>query len=277
MAGLYKAVQRQLVKAFTVMGADSSAIDVSRVLRAEGSTNTKTGEYVETIFETNKHFDIKEFATAVLPYSYNEAIQYKKKKSEPKKNSFNQSDAEWLFNYLNDIVERKLIKAGNTNNFMYLYFYALRLNNITEDEGIKLHSTFKHQISDSELRNNIRQANNVKHSISKSFIKEFLRLGEKRNRSSKKNVKHAKLMYKVYETQLQFLSSRKLGSFLNVGKDTALKIKKEYDHLKYVYEQFIDKEIESYTPVFKSKGDKDKFEWIYDYLSLISSLDDYIK
>ncbi len=80
MAGLYKAVQRQLVKAFTVMGADSSAIDVSRVLRAEGSTNTKTGEYVETIYETNKHFDIKEFASNVLPYSYNEAIQYKEKR-----------------------------------------------------------------------------------------------------------------------------------------------------------------------------------------------------
>ncbi len=158
-----------------------------------------------------------------------------------------------------------------------MYFFALRLNNISEDEGIKLHGTFKHQISDSEIRNNIRQANNIKHSVSKSFIIAFLRLDEKRNRSSKKNVKHAKLMYKVYETQLQFLSSRKLASFLNVGKDTALKIKKEYEHLKYVYEQFIDKEIDSYTPVFKSKADKDTFEWLYEYLSLISSLDDYIK
>lgn len=278
MAGLYKAVQKQLVKDFRSLGADSSAVDVSRVLRAEGSTNTKTGEFVETIYETNKHFDIKEFATQVLPYSYNEAKDYKERKAkEPKKSSFNQTYAEWLLNYLNNIVEQNLVKAGNTNNFMYLYFYALRINNISEDEGYKLHTTFKHQISDTELRNNIRQANAVKHSISKSFIKEFLRLGEKRNRSTAKRVKHAKLMYKIYEDQLKHLSSRNLASFLKVGKDTALKIKKEYERIRYVYEQFLDKEVEKFKPNFKNVKDEEVFSWIYKYLSLISSIDDFNK
>lgn len=278
MRGLYRAVQRQLVKDFLIMGADSSAIDEARVLRAVGSTNTKTGEYVETIYETGKQFDIKEFASQVLPYSYNEAKAYKeRKKNEPKKSSYNQSYAQWLLKYLNKIVEAGHVKKGNTNNFMYIYFYALRINDLSEDLGYELHSTFKYQIEDSELRNNVKQANNVKHSMSKQFIREFLRLDEKRNRSTKKKVKHAKLIYKVYETQLQFLSSRKLGDFLKVSKDTALKIKREYERLKYVYEQFLDKELENYTPIFKYKDDQEAFEWIYKYLSLISSLDDYIK
>ncbi|WOO87003.1 hypothetical protein RZE82_07785 [Mollicutes bacterium LVI A0039] len=280
MSALYKAVQRQLVKCFTPLGADSSAIDVSRVLRAEGSTNTKTGEYVETIYETGKHFDIKEFATNILPYSYNEAKQYKEKKAlapHSKKSSFSQSYAEWLKKYLEELIELKLIKKGNTNNFMYLYFYALKLNEISEDEGYQLHSTFKHKLEEYELRNCVRSANMVNYQVSKRYIRDFLRLDETRNRSTKKQVKYARMIYKVYNEQLRHYSSRELASFLNVGKDTANKIKRKYEQINYVFEQFLDKEIKEYKPVFKSTNDSKTFDWIYKYLSLISSLDDYKK
>lgn len=277
MSKLYKAIQKRLVKAFLKMGADTSAVDVSRVLRAEGSSNTKTGEFVETIYETGKRFDIKEFASQVLPYTPSEVEQYKRDLKSKPKGKFNQTYAQWLLKYLNELVELGKIRQGNTNNFMYLYFYALKLNELPEEEGLVLHSTFKHQLDDYEIRNCIKSANKIKQSISKSWIKDFLRLDRERKRSTKKEVKYAKMIHKIYNEQLKHYSSRQLASFLNIGKDTANKIKRKYEQVYYVFEQFIQQEVAEYAPKLKNSEDNATFEWIYKYLSLISSIDDYKK
>jgi hypothetical protein len=64
----WSAVQSQLCYALKVFGADSNAIDVARVLRLAGTTNTKVGIVARIIhLDLDRDVDFGDLASAVLP------------------------------------------------------------------------------------------------------------------------------------------------------------------------------------------------------------------
>jgi hypothetical protein len=73
-AGRAVAVNRALVKRFTAWGADPAAVDVSRLLRVVGTTNSKSGERAAILWQAERDgvlvtYDFDSFAEEVLPYS----------------------------------------------------------------------------------------------------------------------------------------------------------------------------------------------------------------
>jgi hypothetical protein len=76
-AGRAVAVNRALVKRFEAWGADPSAVDVSRVLRVVGTTNTKSGTRAEILWQAERDsdvltYDFEQFADEVLPFTLEE-------------------------------------------------------------------------------------------------------------------------------------------------------------------------------------------------------------
>lgn len=68
------AVNRELVRRFQSFGADPKAVDMSRILRVIGTTNTKSGKIVEIVYlndvsGTVVGYDFDLFADELLPYS----------------------------------------------------------------------------------------------------------------------------------------------------------------------------------------------------------------
>jgi hypothetical protein len=76
-AGRAVAVNRALVKRFGPWGADPSAVDVSRVLRLVGTTNTKNGETVRIMHQADRDgapltYDFEMFADELLEFTMDE-------------------------------------------------------------------------------------------------------------------------------------------------------------------------------------------------------------
>ena len=73
-AGRAVAVNKALVRRFQAWGADPAAVDVSRILRVVGTTNTKSGEAARVLWQTERDgepltYDFDMFADEVLPYT----------------------------------------------------------------------------------------------------------------------------------------------------------------------------------------------------------------
>ena len=88
-AGRAVAVNKALVRRFEEWGADPAAVDVSRVLRVVGTTNSRSGERAEILWQAERDgqpltYDFDLFADEILPYSleqirgFREAAQARK-------------------------------------------------------------------------------------------------------------------------------------------------------------------------------------------------------
>ena len=76
-AGRAVAVNRALVRRFEEWGADPRAVDVSRILRVVGTTNSKSGMAAETLWQAERNgdvltYDFELFADEVLKYTMEE-------------------------------------------------------------------------------------------------------------------------------------------------------------------------------------------------------------
>ena len=60
-------VQRELIKRLAPMGADPNAVDVARVLRIEGTVNTKSGLFCEVVHDDGGSWNFDDLADEVLP------------------------------------------------------------------------------------------------------------------------------------------------------------------------------------------------------------------
>ena len=77
----WNALQRQLVTALEPLGADQGAKDASRVLRLEGTVNSKSGEVAEVVWANNTKYDFELFCEYVLPVA-REVIEQRRKKKQ---------------------------------------------------------------------------------------------------------------------------------------------------------------------------------------------------
>ena len=73
-AGRAVAVNRALVAAFKDFGADPLAVDMSRILRVVGTSNSRSGEVARIVWQNDavggvQMYDFDAFANAVLPYT----------------------------------------------------------------------------------------------------------------------------------------------------------------------------------------------------------------
>jgi hypothetical protein len=81
-AGRAVAVNRALVKRLTTWGADPAAVDVSRLLRVVGTTNSKSGERAAILWQAEHDgtlltYDFDSFADEVLPYSLEQIREFR--------------------------------------------------------------------------------------------------------------------------------------------------------------------------------------------------------
>lgn len=75
------AVQKELLRLFSQYGADSNAVDASRVLRLQGTINTKSGLVCDVIHPSKDSapelYDFDLLANEILPYSREEVAAHK--------------------------------------------------------------------------------------------------------------------------------------------------------------------------------------------------------
>ena len=81
-AGRAVAVNRALVRRFAAWGADPAAVDVSRILRVVGTTNTKSGEVASVLWQAERDgepltYDFDMFADEVLPYTLEQVRDFR--------------------------------------------------------------------------------------------------------------------------------------------------------------------------------------------------------
>lgn len=79
----WNALQRELVTALEPLGADQGAKDASRVLRIEGTVNSKSGEVACVVWASEKTYDFDLFCEHVLPVS-REVIEQRRQKKQLK-------------------------------------------------------------------------------------------------------------------------------------------------------------------------------------------------
>jgi PAS domain-containing protein len=83
------AVQKELLRLFSPYGADSNAIDASRILRLEGTVNTKSGLVCELMHPAKGCdpvlYSFDHLATELLPFTREEVAAYWEKQREKEK------------------------------------------------------------------------------------------------------------------------------------------------------------------------------------------------
>lgn len=79
-------VQKELLRLFAPYGADSNAIDASRILRLEGTVNTKSGLVCELMHpakgSTPTLYSFDDLATELLPFTREEVAAYREKRKD---------------------------------------------------------------------------------------------------------------------------------------------------------------------------------------------------
>ncbi|WP_224981313.1 helix-turn-helix domain-containing protein [Geomonas agri] len=84
----WNALQNELCQRFVKFGADRKARDASRILRLEGTCNTKTGGYCRVIWpDAGKepiHYDFDALCDAVLPFSRDELTDLRDERAAKK-------------------------------------------------------------------------------------------------------------------------------------------------------------------------------------------------
>lgn len=129
----WQAVQKYLIKKFESLNSDPVARDCSRVFRLEGSINSKTGNKVEVLYNSELRYDFEFICEEFLPVLRSELEAKKKKKealkkTKEKRNFFRTSLSEARYEDLVRLAElRGGVKEGErmTHLFWRMNFLAL--------------------------------------------------------------------------------------------------------------------------------------------------------
>ena len=138
---LWKAIEEYLYKELKDFGADRKALDPTRILRVEGSINSKSNTRVKVLDENNYIYDLREIQKNFLP----ELQPSKNKKGRPKKNVYIHRERSLYQARLNDIVKicelREYDLRGHRELILFLYRYYLCY--FTEDTEKALQDTLE--------------------------------------------------------------------------------------------------------------------------------------
>ena len=138
---LWKAIEEYLYKELKEFGADRKALDPTRILRVEGSINSKSNTKVKILDENDYIYDLREIQKNFLP----ELQPSKNKKGRPKKNVYIHRERSLYQARLNDIVKicelREYDLRGHRELILFLYRYYLCY--FTEDTEKALQDTLE--------------------------------------------------------------------------------------------------------------------------------------
>ena len=122
---LWKAIEEYLYKELKCFGADRKALDPTRILRVEGSINSKSNTRVKILDENNYIYDLREIQKNFLP----ELQPSKNKKGRPKKTVYIHRERSLYQARLNDLITicelREYDLKGHRELILFLYRYYL--------------------------------------------------------------------------------------------------------------------------------------------------------
>lgn len=138
---LWKAIEEYLYKELKDFGADRKALDPTRILRVEGSINSKSNTKVKVLDENNYIYDLREIQKNFLP----ELQPSKSKKGRPKKTVYIHRERSLYQARLNDLITicelREYDLRGHRELILFLYRYYLCY--FTEDTEKALQDTLE--------------------------------------------------------------------------------------------------------------------------------------
>ena len=138
---LWKAIEEYLYKELKDFGADRKALDPTRILRVEGSINSKSNTRVKVLDENNYIYDLREIQKNFLP----ELQPSKNKKGRPKKTVYIHRERSLYQARLNDLITicelREYDLRGHRELILFLYRYYLCY--FTEDTEKALQDTLE--------------------------------------------------------------------------------------------------------------------------------------
>ena len=138
---LWKAIEEYLYKELKDFGADRKALDPTRILRVEGSINSKSNTKVKVLDENNYIYDLREIQKNFLP----ELQPSKNKKGRPKKTVYIHRERSLYQARLNDLITicelREYDLRGHRELILFLYRYYLCY--FTEDTEKALQDTLE--------------------------------------------------------------------------------------------------------------------------------------
>ena len=162
---LWKAIEEYLYKELKDFGADRKALDPTRILRVEGSINSKSNTMVKILDENDYIYDLREIQKNFLP----ELQPSKNKKGRPKKTVYIHRERSLYQARLNDIVKicelREYDLRGHRELILFLYRYYLCY--FTEDtekalkDTLELNSEFIVPLREKEVISATRSAERV--------------------------------------------------------------------------------------------------------------------
>ena len=162
---LWKAIEEYLYKELKDFGADRKALDPTRILRVEGSINSKSNTRVKVLDENNYIYDLREIQKNFLP----ELQPSKNKKGRPKKTVYIHRERSLYQARLNDLITicelREYDLRGHRELILFLYRYYLCY--FTEDtekalqDTLELNSEFIVPLREKEVISATRSAERV--------------------------------------------------------------------------------------------------------------------
>ena len=162
---LWKAIEEYLYKELKDFGADRKALDPTRILRVEGSINSKSNTRVKVLDENNYIYDLREIQKNFLP----ELQPSKNKKGRPKKTVYIHRERSLYQARLNDLITicelREYDLRGHRELILFLYRYYLCY--FTEDtekalqDTLELNSEFIAPLREKEVISATRSAERV--------------------------------------------------------------------------------------------------------------------
>lgn len=162
---LWKAIEEYLYKELKDFGADRKALDPTRILRVEGSINSKSNTKVKILDENDYIYDLREIQKNFLP----ELQPSKNKKGRPKKTVYIHRERSLYQARLNDLITicelREYDLRGHRELILFLYRYYLCY--FTEDtekalqDTLELNSKFIAPLREKEVISATRSAERV--------------------------------------------------------------------------------------------------------------------
>ena len=162
---LWKAIEEYLYKELKDFGADRKALDPTRILRVEGSINSKSNTMVKILDENDYIYDLREIQKNFLP----ELQPSKNKKGRPKKTVYIHRERSLYQARLNDLITicklREYDLRGHRELILFLYRYYLCY--FTEDtekalqDTLELNSEFIVPLREKEVISATRSAERV--------------------------------------------------------------------------------------------------------------------
>lgn len=162
---LWKAIEEYLYKELKDFGADRKALDPTRILRVEGSINSKSNTRVKVLDENNYIYDLREIQKNFLP----ELQPSKNKKGRPKKTVYIHRERSLYQARINDLITicelREYDLRGHRELILFLYRYYLCY--FTEDtekalqDTLELNSEFIAPLREKEVISATRSAERV--------------------------------------------------------------------------------------------------------------------